>query len=301
MVLFFQKSDRHYKFLAELMRSPYITQYKKAIMRSSITLNSQKHLGERESLLHSGDKVYLYGDTTYTGRLIHPIERTYPAKWTVQIDRGGYEAVNVKNICVLEVDRENTNSQSDVEQLNLDIPFSSATDESESTLELLEEIAALKRENALLRQQNKELEQENQLLKKDLEQAKQIIRRAKDISPVMRLSLKRVVRLAHHACMDVKRTVGGWILKMGDKARKFRRLVDIWDLISVDEFILSEIFPPDKLIAVELIRPPKRRIRSQLHRTTIDEPRRYEKNYARSTVWLNSNYGNVEGKRSLYF
>ena len=64
--------------------------------------------------------------------------------------------------------------------------------------------------------------------------------------------------------MDVQRTVSGWILRMGDEARKFRRLADIWDLISVDEFILSEIFPEDKLIAVELIRPPKRR--------TIPEP-----------------------------
>lgn len=45
---------------------------------------------------------------------------------------------------------------------------------------------------------------------------------------------------------------------MGNKARKFRRLADIWDLLSVDEFLLSEIFPEDKLIAVELILPPKR-------------------------------------------
>ncbi|MEN9519878.1 MAG: hypothetical protein RLZZ381_2466 [Cyanobacteriota bacterium] len=77
----------------------------------------------------------------------------------------------------------------------------------------------------------------------------------------MRISLKRVLRLAHDACMDVKRTVGGWILRMGDKARKFRRLADIWDLISQDEFYLSDIFPDDKLIAVELIVParmPKR-------------------------------------------
>lgn len=34
--------------------------------------------------------------------------------------------------------------------------------------------------------------------------------------------------------MNVQRTVGGWILRMGDKARKFRRLADIWDLISQD-------------------------------------------------------------------
>ena len=88
-----------------------------------------------------------------------------------------------------------------------------------------------------------------------------MIRRAKDVSPVMRLSLKRILRLAHHACMDVQRTVGGWILRMGDKARKFRRLWDIWDVLSQDEFVLSEIFPEEKLIDVNLIQPPKRRVR----------------------------------------
>ena len=77
----------------------------------------------------------------------------------------------------------------------------------------------------------------------------------------MRLSLRRVMRLAHQACMDVQRTVGGWILRMGNTARKFRRLADIWDLISQDEFYLSDIFPEDQLIDVELIVParmPKR-------------------------------------------
>ncbi|MGL5939883.1 MAG: hypothetical protein ACRC2S_05775 [Waterburya sp.] len=63
--------------------------------------------------------------------------------------------------------------------------------------------------------------------------------------------------------MDVQRTVAGWILKMGDKARKFRRLADIWDLLSQEDFLLSEIFPPEKLIAVELILPPRKRKRPE--------------------------------------
>jgi hypothetical protein len=48
---------------------------------------------------------------------------------------------------------------------------------------------------------------------------------------------------------------------MGDKARRFRRLADIWDLLSQDEFYLSDIFPEDQLIAIKLIVParvPKR-------------------------------------------
>ncbi|MEL6494031.1 MAG: hypothetical protein AAFQ41_02770 [Cyanobacteria bacterium J06623_7] len=37
------------------------------------------------------------------------------------------------------------------------------------------------------------------MVRKDLDIAKQVIRRAKDISPLMRISLKRVLRLAHDA------------------------------------------------------------------------------------------------------
>ena len=54
-------------------------------------------------------------------------------------------------------------------------------------------------------------------------------------------------------------TVGGWILKLGDKARKFKRLADIWDIFSQDEWYLEDVFPKDKLIAIDLIQPPKPR------------------------------------------
>ena len=85
----------------------------------------------------------------------------------------------------------------------------------------------------------------------------------------MRLSLKRVKRLAHHACMDVQRTVGGWILRMGEAARKFRRLADIWDLISQDDWYLSDIFPDDKLIPIDQIQPaPPRKRPSFLNKQT---------------------------------
>lgn len=140
-----------------------------------------------------------------------------------------------------------------VEPQPLDLPSS---DTEPNYAQLQQEIATLKRENALLKQ-------ENELLKKDLECSKQIIRRAKDISPLRRISLKRVLRLAHDALMDVQRTVGGWILRMGNKVRKFRRLADIWELLSVDEFLLSEIFPEDKLVAVELIVPPRKRKKTE--------------------------------------
>jgi hypothetical protein len=228
----------------------------------------------QQTSLSSGDKVYLYDDTTYTGTLIHPIERTSPPRWTVQLDRGGYEAVNIQDITVTEPQSVNHNYPEELE-----IPFSNSPEtppkhlpilktetktpeELEQKIRILENtISQLEAENQLLEQKSREIKKENEILKKDLECAKQVIRRAKDVSPVMRLSLKRVLRLAHHACMDVQKTVGGWILKMGDKARRFRRLIDVWDVLSVDEFILSEIFPPEKLIDVNLIQPPKPRTR----------------------------------------
>ena len=243
-------------------------------MLSNITSNSRSRSGDKQSSLSSGDKIYLYGDRSYTGTLIHPIERTSPPKWTVQLDRGGYEAVNIQHITVTESKNQPLKEANHNYPENLEIPFSDTPskprpvlkteaktpNELEKRIKILENtISQLEAEQELARQRYRELERENQILKKDLECAKQVIRRAKDASPVIRLSLKRVLRLAHHACMDVQRTVGGWILKMGDKARKFRRLADIWDLISQDEFILSEIFPPEKLIDVNLIQPPKRR------------------------------------------
>jgi hypothetical protein len=164
----------------------------------------------------------------------------------VELDRGGYEAVNSTQISLIESEISNQVQQ------NHSIPFS---DEPEVTNSQKE------REIIALRKEVSKLKQENEIIKKDLDQAKQILRRAKDVSPIMRLSLQRVLRLAHQACMDVQRTVGGWILKMGNKARKFRRLADIWDILSQDEFYLSDIFPEEQLIALELILParmPKR-------------------------------------------
>ncbi len=191
----------------------------------------------KEVNLTPGDRVYLYDDPTYTGTLIRPIEKTYPARWAVELDSGHYEAVKV----------------SDFSLVTEEIPFTD--NESEARIKQLEEeIIALRRENL-------ELKQKNQKLEEELKEAKQTIRYAKNISPLMRISLKRVLRLAADACMDVKRTAGGWILKMGNKARKFRRLADIWDLLSQDDWQLSEIFPEDKLVPINKILPPRRRQR----------------------------------------
>jgi hypothetical protein len=206
-----------------------------------------------QQILKPEQKVYLYGDTKFTGTLIRTLERTYPPRWTVELDKGGYDSATVNNITPLEPYPIESPSA---------IPFS---DEPSNHSDLEKEIIALKQENA-------RLQRENERLTEELAEAKQIILRAKDISPVMRLSVKRVMRLAHHACMDVHRTVGGWILRMGDKARKFRRLADIWDILSPDNWYLSDIFPENKLIPVEQIQPPKPRQRPLPPRFREPEP-----------------------------
>ena len=127
-------------------------------MLSNITSDSRSRSKNQQTSLFSGDKVYLYGDTTYTGKLIHPVERTYPARWTVKVDRGGYEVVNLNCISLIE-SQSCHEIKSDSEILN--------SDESDLAIEELKrEIIALKTENARLKQ-------ENEMVKKDLDIAKQ--------------------------------------------------------------------------------------------------------------------------------
>ena len=202
-------------------------------------------------ILKPNQKVYLYQDTSILGTLIRPLERTYPPRWTVQLDDGGYESATVAEITPIDPQYIETDSSLPFSDDNKNIPHQEEAPENKD-----DQIARLEKEIKILKTQYQQLQNENQVLKKDLEISRNIIRRAKDITPLIRISLKRVLRLAHDACMDVQRTVGGWILRMGDRARKFKRLADIWDILSQDNWYLSDIFAPDKLIAIDLIQPP---------------------------------------------
>jgi len=93
-------------------------------------------------------------------------------------------------------------------------------------------------ENERLRKQNEDLLQE-------VKAANNTIRRAKDINPVERPTFKRVVLLLIDACMTLRRVAGGWLLKLGTKVRRFKRLKEIWELLMVDDWSLSDIFPPE--------------------------------------------------------
>ena len=57
----------------------------------------------QQILLSLGDEIYLYGDTTDMGTLVHPVERTSPPMCTVKLDRGGHEAVNIRRISAIKL------------------------------------------------------------------------------------------------------------------------------------------------------------------------------------------------------
>lgn len=98
---------------------------------------------------------------------------------------------------------------------------------------------ALKTDLDQMRRQIAEYQEEIARLNKTL-------RHAKDANPVQRPSLKRVMRLAIDACMEVSRVAGGWLLKFGKLTRRFRNLHQIWLIFMADSWYLSDVFPPQK-------------------------------------------------------
>ncbi|MGK7950278.1 MAG: hypothetical protein AB4368_16225, partial [Xenococcaceae cyanobacterium] len=90
--------------------------------------------------LRTGVKVYLYNDPKYTGTLIHPVERTYPPRWTVELDNGSYEAVTVSDFSPVTTISEQISSEK--------LPSEERTEIKIRQLE--EEILALKQENQRL-------------------------------------------------------------------------------------------------------------------------------------------------------
>ena len=55
--------------------------------------------------------------------------------------------------------------------------------------------------------------------------------------------------LALAACLDVSpfAVSGGWILSMGNMKRGFKKLRDIWELLIVEDWPLTELFCPPPL------------------------------------------------------
>ena len=91
-----------------------------------------------------------------------------------------------------------------------------------------------------------DLEAENERLRVELARANAIIRQAKDPNPVIRPSWQRVIKLVHEACMSLERLKSGWLLKLGHQVRRFKSLKQIWEILTAEEWFLSDIFPPAK-------------------------------------------------------
>ena len=88
------------------------------------------------------------------------------------------------------------------------------------------------------------------------------IARARDISPVAKPSLKRVRDMASQAFLDVVKDVHyGFNLTWGAAKKHFRHLKEIWELLILDDWPLSDWFNPQAEQQAEVplpIFPPKR-------------------------------------------
>jgi len=102
------------------------------------------------------------------------------------------------------------------------------------------------RPNYFLQEEIKLLQQKIQQLELENQELKVALQNAKDPTPIVRFSFKRVAQLVRQCCMELLRWGSGWLLRMGNhRARKFKSLKDIWNLLNQEDWCLSDILPPD--------------------------------------------------------
>jgi len=81
-------------------------------------------------------------------------------------------------------------------------------------------------------------------LEEQLAHYKNLVRWAKDLSPVVKPSFARVKRMADEACLELTKEGKHFVISMGNKCRRvFRKLRDIWEFLSQDDWALSDLFP----------------------------------------------------------
>ncbi|MEG4516511.1 hypothetical protein [Microcoleus sp. AT9b-C5] len=87
------------------------------------------------------------------------------------------------------------------------------------------------------------LRTENEELLARVRSQTETIHAAKDITPVQKCSFIRVLKLARAACLDLSKSItGGWVLSLGTLQRTFKSLHEIWRLLVVGEWSLSDLF-----------------------------------------------------------
>ena len=110
-----------------------------------------------------------------------------------------------------------------------------------------------------LKAEIEKIKSENAQLAKDTAAARTALRRAKNPQPVERPSVKRMLSIVSGAFMSLRQVFtgfkltrdgsripkpDGWELSMGDLKRQFRSLKDIWELLTQEDWVLGDIFPP---------------------------------------------------------
>jgi len=110
-------------------------------------------------------------------------------------------------------------------------------------MNIQEELDWLQSQLAVAKAEVERLRQQNEQMCDRIRTQSEIINRAKDINPVSRPTFRRVLLLARAAFLDLcKCPGGGWLLSMGSSVRKFKTLGQIWDILCLDEWFLSDLF-----------------------------------------------------------
>ena len=100
-------------------------------------------------------------------------------------------------------------------------------------------------ENVGLAKKLDSLEEENKEIRDECRSLKETLNRAKDIRPWARPNERNVRQMARAALLEVVKAPGGWVVKMGNSiGKKFKRLRDIWLILTREEWNLHDEFLP---------------------------------------------------------
>lgn len=103
-------------------------------------------------------------------------------------------------------------------------------------------------ENVGLSKKMEQLESEYDDLERENRDLKEVINRAKNISPWARPNFTNVRRMAARWGINIVKAPGGWVVKMASKiGKKFKRLRDIWLILTQEEFFHEDFFPYEEV------------------------------------------------------
>lgn len=103
-------------------------------------------------------------------------------------------------------------------------------------------------ENVGLSKKIEQLESDIDEIHAENRDLKEVINRAKNISPWARPNFTNVRRMAARWGINIVKAPGGWVVKMASKiGKKFKRLRDIWLILTQEEFFHEDFFPYEEV------------------------------------------------------